>query len=318
MALSDLSVFSEWTYSAMTEVLDQQIGLFNTASRGTIILATAPKPGDYSDEASWQRLTGLVRRRDPYATGTVAPISLKHIVDTMVKIAAGTPPIEMDPAQFRWIQRSPEEAGAVVGQQLAKDTLADMLNVGLLATVGALSTIDDVTLDDSSARFEVSTFNDAQSLFGDAYLSLAAWVMHSSPLFDIFGAALTNTAELFSFDTINVRQDGFGRVFIITDSPSLIAAGSPSVYNTLGLVPGAIQINQQDDFDDNMLTTNGDENLQRTYQAEWSYMLGLKGFAWDKAHGGKAPTNAELATGSNWDKYVTSNKELAGVVVKTL
>ena len=32
-------------------------------------------------------------------------------------------------------------------------------------------------------------------------------------------------------------------------------------------------------------------------------------------HSGKSPTDAELATGSNWDKAVTSIKDTAGVVI---
>ena len=38
MALSDLQVYSETAYSAMTEVLDQQIELFNAATGGCIQL----------------------------------------------------------------------------------------------------------------------------------------------------------------------------------------------------------------------------------------------------------------------------------------
>ena len=44
-------------------------------------------------------------------------------------------------------------------------------------------------------------------------------------------------------------------------------------------------------------------------------ILALKGFAWDTANGGKSPTDAEIATGSNWDKVATSWKHTAGVMV---
>jgi hypothetical protein len=62
MALSDLAVFSEYVYSALSEVIAQQIDLFNAASRGTLILRTAAHQGDYSDEAIWAKISGLVRR----------------------------------------------------------------------------------------------------------------------------------------------------------------------------------------------------------------------------------------------------------------
>lgn len=34
----------------------------------------------------------------------------------------------------------------------------------------------------------------------------------------------------------------------------------------------------------------------------------------DIANGGKSPTDAELATGSNWDQVATSIKDTAGVL----
>lgn len=318
MALSDLAVFSEFVYSSQTEVLRQQIDLFNTASRGSIILATGRHVGDYSDRAFWAKVSGLVRRRNPYGSGAVAHKTLEHLIDTMVKVAAGTPPIDIPPSQFRWIQRNPEEGGAIIGQQLAIDTLADMLNTSLMAAAAALSGVAAVVHDGSAATAEISVFNSAQAKFGDAYQEILAWVMHSKPLFDIYGDALGNSNGLFEFGTVNIRQDGFGRVFVISDSPALVTlAASPDVYLTLGLTGGAIRVEQNGDFDDNISTLNGDENIARSYQAEWSYELGIKGFAWDKTNGAAAPNDAALATATNWDRFATSHKDLAGVLVKT-
>ena len=96
-----------------------------------------------------------------------------------------------------------------------------------------------------------------------------------------------------------------------------LAVAGPK-YVALGLVAGAAIVERNDDFMQNIETSNGGENIRRNYQAEWSYNLGLKGFTWDKANGGKAPNNAALALGTNWDKNVTSNKDLPGVVVVTV
>lgn len=438
MALSDLAVFSEFVYTAQTEILRDNVNLFNGASRGAIILRAVEHTGDYSDSVHWAKISGLVRRRNPYGSGAVTPKNLAHLVDTMVKVAAGTPPVNIDPGMFEWINRSPEEAGAVIGQQLAIDTLSDMLNTGLMAAVAALSGVAAVVTDGAIAATgsltlivnpantetvtigtkvytfqtvltnvdgnvligatplasaqnlsaainlgagagttyaaattlhptvsgnggnplvltaktagvagnfiattetlagagnafgaatllggaEMSTaqqgnFNKAQSLFGDAYQEIVAWVMHSKPLFDIYGQNLQNTANLFEFGNVAIRQDAFGRVFVIADTPSLVAA-NPTRYRTLGLTAGAIQIHQQDDFTDNISTLNGDENIKRTYQAEWSYELGVKGFAWDKVNGNKAPNDAALAVATNWDRFATSHKDLAGVMLTTL
>lgn len=315
MALSDLAVFSEYTYSAMTEVLAQQVDLFNAASGGTILLASAAHEGDYSDVAFWAKIQGLVRRRNAYGSGAVAEKNLEHLIDTMVKVAAGTPPVRVDPGQFEWIQRNQEEGGAVYGQQLAKDTLADMLNTALLAYVAALTGEADVYEDKSGADTTFPTLLSMSAKFGDRSNDLVAWAMHSKSLFDIFGTALANTAGLFTFGTVNVRQDGFGRPFIVTDSPSLInATPDPDKHYIAGLTAGAIRVDMNGDFTQNVETKNGDENIIRTIQSEWSYNVGIKGYSWDKATGGKSPNDAALGTAANWDRYATSHKDTAGVL----
>lgn len=324
MALSDLAVYSEYAYSAFSETLRQQVDLFNTATGGAIMLQSAAHQGDFSDVAFFAKVTGgLVRRRDAYGSGTVAEKVLKHLVDTSVKVAAGTPPVRLDPGQFRWIQQNPEVAGAAMGQQLAVDTMADMLNVGLGSVYSALSQVSDVVYDataNTDAADKLPTWNNlnnGQAKFGDQSSQIAAWIMHSTPMHKLYGSNLTNGERLFTYGTVNVVRDPFGKLLVMTDSPNLFAAGTPNVYHILGLVPGGVLIGQNNDFDANEETKNGDENIIRTYQAEWSYNIGVKGFAWDKANGGKSPTDAALFTSTNWDKYATSHKDLAGVVVKT-
>jgi len=318
MALSDLAVFSEYAYSAATEVLMQQVQLFNAASRNTLTLTSKANQGDYSDEAFWKKIGGLVRRRNAYGAGAVAPVNLQHLVDTSVKVAAGTPPVNMPPSQFKWIQRSPEEAGAFVGQQLAIDMLADMINTGIIATTAALGQVAAVVHDGTAATLNASALNNGARLFGDNSNSIVAWIMHSKAVHDFYGDGIANANSLFTYGTINVLSDPFGRVFVVTDSTGLLTVGVPNNYHTLGLVPAACVIEQNDDFEDSIQTTNGDENIERTYQSEWSYNAGVKGFAWDKTNGGKSPTTAALATATNWDQYATDNKSLAGVVVNTL
>lgn len=317
MALSDLAVFSEYAYSTMTEMQDQQIGLFNAATRGGLVLQSGNHQGDYSDEAMWAKISGLVRRRNAYGSGTVAEKVLEHLTETSVKVAAGTPPVRIDPGMMKWIQRSPEEAGVVVGKQMAEDSIADMLNTAVLVYASAIGQVANVVYDHSSTGvMSLAALNKGAAKFGDRAGALVAWVMHSKSAFDIYGEALTNATRLFVFGNVRVIEDGFGRPLVVTDSPNLITAGTPDTYAALGLTPGAVLVSQNGDFTDNVETKNGDENIIRTYQAEWSYNVGIQGFAWDKTNGGKSPTNAALGTATNWDRYATSDKDLAGVLVK--
>lgn len=320
MALSDLAVYSEYVYSAMTETVAQEIEKFNAASQGTIILVPGENQGDYSDLAKWKKVSGLVKRRNAYGSGAQTPKVLEHLVDTMVKVAAGANTMRIDPSQFLWIQRNPEEAGVVLGTQLAGDLLADMLNTAILGGYAAMIQNTNILYDatgDTPDELSYVAMNKAAAKLGDRSQDIQAWVTHSVPFHDLIGANLANSTQLFRFETVAVNADHMGRPFIITDSAALIdTAATPDTYHCLGLTNGALTVEQNNDFLANEEMTNGDENIQRTWQAEWSYNLGVKGYAWDKTNGGKSPNDAALATSTNWDKYATSDKDGPGVILK--
>lgn len=324
MALSDLQVYSEYAYTTFTEVLQQQVALFNAATGGALLLSSAAHRGDFENTAFFAKIAGgTVRRRNAYGSGAVAEKVLTQEEDVSVKVAAGTPPIRIDRGMFNWIQMNPGVAGAVIGQQMAVDSMADMLNTGLGVVHSALSGETDVVSDiagSAGAAGVVSwiNMNTAQALFGDRSDRIAAWIMHSAPMHSLYGQNLNNTERLFTYGTVNVIRDPFGKLLVMTDSANLVVPNAnPALveYHVLGLTPGAVMIGQNNDFDANEEAKNGDENIIRTYQAEWSYNVGVKGFAWDKATGGKSPNDAALFQAANWNRIFTDKKDLAGVLL---
>lgn len=322
MALSDLQVFQEYAQTSMTETQDQAIERFNGNVRGGIILTSAAHEGDFSQTAIWAKISGLVRRRNAYGSGAVAQKVLSQLVQTSVKVAAGTPPIEINPGMLKWIQKSPEEAGVVIGRQMAEDSMADMLNTGIMAYTAAVGNVAELNYDGTAAVAKLESLMSGASKFGDRSQDVVAWLVHSKSAFDIYGQALANSQRLFTFGNVQVVDDGFGRPIIMTDSPELIVTDGGGVgvdhYYQCGLAAGGIIVEQGNEYTDNIDTNNGDENILRTYQAEWTYQMGLKGFTWDTASGGKSPADAALGTAANWDRVSTSHKDLAGVLVTTL
>lgn len=324
MALSDLAIFTQYTYDAAVQAVAQQVDLFNEASQGAIVLRSRDHLGDFSEVAQWKRLSGLVRRRNAYGNGDVPQISLAMITDTMVKIAAGTPEVLMDPSQFTWILQNPRVAGVIIGQQLGPDMIRDMFNTAILGLVTTTTSVPGLIVDrtlndevpDQHASFQM--FNQGQAKFGDRFNNIVAWLMHSTPLFQLYDNAQANKEQLFNFGNINVQRDQFGRLLIVSDAPGLKAAGTPNKYLTLGLVPGAVTVDQNNDYIDNVQTTNGKENIARSFQAEWSYNMGVKGFAWNKTAGGKSPADSAIGTSGSWSRIAGYNdRDLAGVVIRT-
>jgi hypothetical protein len=320
MAMANMVVFDDYVQQTITEVIAQQVDLFNAASAGTIVLTTKRNRGDFVHYSQFAEIANLIRRRDVYASGAVGSVALAMLQNMSVKVAAGTPPIAFNPSQFTWIQEAPELAGVVIGEQVAVGQFQDMLNAALRSARAAFATLGTPVLYTvaSQGSLDLGALNRGAQKFGDRSQSIKAWVIHSTPLHDLYASALTNTNRLFVFGDVQVMTDGFGRRFIVTDSPALYGGvTSPDVtdYYTLGLVENAIVVEDNGDFFSNLQTVNGDENITRSWQGEWTYNLSLKGYTWDTTAGGKSPTDAELAAGANWDKTATDVKNTAGVAI---
>lgn len=319
MALSDMKVFDSFVVSSMTETVRQQVDLFNAASNGTLVMSADRNIGDYSKESYWAEISGVVRRRNIAGSGSVSPVALSQLQHNAVKVAAGTPPLAWNPSQLSWMQKNQEEAGTVIGAQLAVAKMQDMLNTAVTAAVAAMTNVGaTVVFDGTASTLTHNSLNKGAFLFGDRSNDIRAWFIHSKAMRDLIDAGLTNTAQLFSYGTINIIADPMGRRFIMTDSASLIQDVTTDKYYTLGLVQGGIVCEDNGDFYSNQETSNGSDNITTTWQAEWTYQLGLKGYAWDISNGGRSPTNAAIGTGTNWDKIATDVKSTAGVLVKSL
>jgi hypothetical protein len=318
MALSDMKVFNDFLYTTVTETVDQQIDLFNEASDGTIVLRSARNVGDYVDEVFYKAFSTQARRRDAYASGAVAAQDLSQESMTKVKVAGANGPFAFNPSQFTWIQRSPEEAAVVIGEQVAQAIMQDYVNTGVGACVNAIANQGALSFDGTAGTMDLSDLNGGAALFGDHAPEIKAWVMHSKPYHDLLGSAITNSNRIYQYGELAIVQDNVGRRIIVSDIPALFnATPDPDQYTTVGLTPGGIIVEDNGDFFSNTETNNGDENITRTWQSEYTFSLGLKGYAWDKTNGGASPTDTELFTGTNWDQVASYDKYTAGVNVVT-
>ena len=154
------------------------------------------------------------------------------------------------------------------------------------------------------------------ALFGDRQSDIAAWVMHSKSVNDIYGQALANAQQLFTFGSVRVIEDGFGRPLVMTDSDALHFdnAGTEN-YIQCGIVAGGISVQEQGDYRAYTVTDLRPTNPRELLTATGSFGLGLKGYSF-KA-GVVQPDDAALATASNWSR-VGGVKDSAGIKVITL
>lgn len=318
MALTNMKVFNATVQTATIETLAQQIEKFNAASRGAITLTTQGFEGDYRYENFWAGIHAARRRVDRYATNAdQASTRLAQLQAVGVKVAGGFGPVDWEPGQLTWVQKSPAEAVEVISRNLAEAIMQDQLNSAIAALVAAIEAgTTNTVYDGNTGPITYSDLNNAHALFGDQSGLIVADVMDGAQYHALIGQNLANAQQLYQSNGVLV-VDILGKAVIVTDAPAL--RESPSTVTNdikvLGLVSGAATVYDGSALIVNTETSNGKERIVTTFQADYDFGLALKGYAWDTASGGKSPTDAEIATGANWDKVATSWKHTAGVMV---
>ncbi len=155
--------------------------------------------------------------------------------------------------------------------------------------------------------------NGAHAKFGDHSGNIITDVMNGAAYHKLVDKNLDNAAKLFQAGNVRVI-DILGKLVVVTDAPALYTAGTPNKLKVLSLTDAAAIVSDGGDVVSNIETTNGKDRIETTLQVDYSFGVGLKGYTWDEVNGGKSPSDAELATGTNWDKSATSIKHTAGVI----
>lgn len=315
MSLSQMQVFNEYIMPATIETLGQMIEKFNAASAGAIRLNTAGFTGDFLQESFFAAVHSARRRVDRYAAqASAAATDLTQLKHSTVKVAGGFGPIRYEPSQMTWLQKPTAEGIEVASRNFAEAMMQDQLNTAIAALVAAIGNQATATNDVSAtAGINYGTLNGAHAKFGDRSGELVAQIMNGATYHKLIGANLTNTPQLFQAQNVRV-VDILGKMVVVTDAPALYLAGTPNKDYVLSLAQDAAIVIDAGDVISNIETTNGQTRIETTMQVDYTFGLGLKGYTWDETNGGKSPTDAELATGTNWDKVATDIKHTAGVL----
>ena len=315
MSSSDMVNYDQYFKPAIAEAYAQKIDMFNAASAGTLQLSSNGFDGSLNRESFYKEIFSAGRRVDRFAAnGAQAATPLTQAELNTVKVAGGFGPVLFEPGQMTWLRKPTQEGITIAADQFAQNLMADQLNTMILSLVGAIGNNAAVVNDVSGGGvLTQSVLNNTHAKFGDMSQMLTGQIMSGAAYHDLIGEALDNGARLFSSDTVTVVNI-LGKAVIVTDAPALTTAGTPNIHNVLSLVSGAGIVSDGSDVVTNIDTTNGKQRIETTMQADYTFGVGIKGYSWDAANGGNSPSDAALATGTNWDKVVTSDKHTAGVL----
>jgi len=319
MALANMQVYDEQIRLRTIELLGQDLQKFNAASGGTIVLDMSRWMGNYTRESFYNSLASAQRRVDRNAAqAAAAETALSESEMVGVKVAGGFGPVVFEPSQLTWLSSSPEEAINVIAQGFADALLADQLNTVVGCAVAAIENIPALVNDVSSltagaGALTQSVLNGSHAKFGDMSGMLRADVMTGAAYHKLLEKGLENGERLFESTNVTV-QSILGKLFVVSDIPSLTETGTPNKTKVLSIVAGGLVVDNASDIITHLDTSNGQTRIETTWQADYSFGIKLKGYAWDIANGGSSPNDAALFTGTNWDNVMNSVKHTAGTL----
>lgn len=316
-------VYQDQFQTGIVETLTQNSNAFNEASQGAIQLSTISRRGDFSQEAFFQVLSGMVSRRDNTSNAAATDQNLTQDEWISVKLNRKIGPVNQSRDSFRKIMmgKTEEEMSFILGQMAGKGMQLDMLNSAVLAARAALAAQSSVYRPiAASGTMKTTALVDGLAAFGDAAQNITCWVMHSKAYYDLVKDQIaSNIFGVSNFAVANASPVTLNRPVLVTDSASLMTttgSGSTAVntYYTLGLTAGGAIVENTEEEELIVQDVTGNENLAVRMQGEFAYNVGIKGFKWDITQGAN-PTAAALGTGTNWKAVRQSFKDFAGVCI---
>lgn len=319
---SDFQIYNEQFIGGFVETIQQNVDGFNEASAGALRMAVDGHLGDYYRETFFDVIGSLVTRRD--TTSNAAVTDLAPTTDEFIGVKRNYKigPVANSLDAWRKIGKDQGELSFVLGQQVAKAVPQVMLEAALMSLEAKLDSV--AALEQTNTGATITTEGLAQALgkVGDAAGGIVAWVMHGKVYHDLLQDQITDA--VYRADGVQIAQGApatLGRPVLITDSASLVETNGVSTgvdaYSTLGLFAGAASCMISEPPTTVMDLVSGLENIVYRYQGEGAYTVQLRGCEWDVTNGGVNPTDAALATATNWDTQVADNKLLPGVILKT-
>ena len=314
MSIDNMIVYDEEIMTTTIELLGQKLEAFNAASLNALVLSATTFMGNFTKESFYDTLAGAQRRVNRNgANGAVGSTGLTQSEMVGVKIAGGFGPVLFEPSQLTYLQKNPEEAIMVISEGFANALLADQLNTALLCAVAAIGNQPTATLDETlNGGVTQVRLNQSYALFSDRSSSLVTTFCHGEVYHKLVTEALNNSNELFNSGTIRV-VDIQGKRLVYTDAPALKT--STTSYQCVTLVTNGGIVDNTSDIVSNLDTRNGNERIETTWQADYTFGLKLKGYAWNTAI--TTPNDAELGTGANWNFVMADIKHQAGVLLIT-
>lgn len=307
-----LTVFQRKLVTAVTQMIPDNLSVFNAASNGALVLGTGEVLKDVVEKMSVGLIANLVTDRNAYApVGTPATAKvLARMLTNSINSSAKVGPVAITKAMMAKIETNSGAVATEVAAQATQAILLHYLKAGIGAGAAAISAnaaanyTQPSRVDGVGGRTfpTLADFPLAASKFGDQAGLIKSWFMDGVTWANFIAyQAIPSAEQVFAIGDLQVIGDGLGRRFVISDA----AGAAMGNGKLLGLVPGAVAVttNGLDMLADEK---GGNENIERWWQGEFDFNVAVKGYRVKAAlrteiEGVRSATMADLTTAANWE-----------------
>lgn len=303
---SDLIIYNDLAQTAYLERLQDVLDVFNASSGGAIVLRNENIEGDLRKRAFY-KIGGSLEHRNVNSTSGVSGKKIGAGEQVGVKTPWKYGPYETTEEAFKRRARSPEEFSMLVGQDMADAVLDYYIQFAFAALTGAIGSNANMVASGSFAVDHKKVLTKGMRKFGDRFNRIALFAMDSGTYFDLIDDAIDQKIYEEAGVVIYGGSPGtMGRPVLVSDT-----IPQSKIF---GLQQGAVTVTESQLPGIRSYPINTQENLAIGYRAEGAFNLDVLGYSWDEL-AGVNPNLASVGTDSNWDKYATSDKATAGVII---
>jgi hypothetical protein len=178
---NDFIIYDEEMNTALNEKLLVNIDLWNSATRGALVLTTQMLKGHYSKMSMYKALAEtVVEEYDPRNVTQTVFNTIETFENVTVKVWRDTN-FQKTVDAFKVLLLDPEytfseKVGMMTADLITKDAIETLLGAIIGATEGEASNV----IGDGSAFMTFKDINKGQFVWGDQYSKVACMIMHSN------------------------------------------------------------------------------------------------------------------------------------------
>jgi hypothetical protein len=292
-------------------------GLIGTGPEAIIKLHDATPQGHYQHRPTYKRMgSTLVSRRDITSTANTTPLELTATDAIGVTCRRKIGPVDVSADAGRISHMSEPAIWVEIATQAAEEYAANFQTSAISALMGIVASMSGTphTLSVWNAtnrtNLDLDLIARGTGLMGDRDTDLRAIIMHSLVKTDLLRSQLgmgfdTGAGAVMNeFDRIATL--GLTRVALQHDSLKTADAGF-NKFHTLLLGVNALFVSMLTNVVYPQQMDLLPEQVIKRWRADVDFAIGCPAAQWDVTNGGANPTDAALATSTNWDGAAGAN-----------